>query len=249
MTVPRSAAQGWIPAFTGRYDDAVIDLFLSYVEPGTLVLDVGACFGFWTIPLAQSRAGAVVAVEPMPQNIDYLNRNLEANGVTSKVTVVPFVLSDKREPVRLEIESEGVGNALVATRHRERYSDYIETYIRPCVLLDDLDLPTLPCSAVKIDVEGFELHVLSGARNFIAKHRPIILGEFHPAFFQHRGEPLDQAESWAAENGYRVFELEEQHRGVFAGETIIPRPLRGQRSHGELLLLPEETSSDMPPRG
>jgi FkbM family methyltransferase len=245
MTVPRSAAQGWIPAFTGRYDDATIDLFLRYVEAGTLVIDIGACFGFWTIPLAQSCAGAVVAVEPMPQNLDYLRRNVDANGVTSKVTVVPFVLSDRREAVRLQIESKGVGNALVATGQHERYSDYVEAYLGQSVLLDDLDLPTLPCSAMKIDVEGFELHVLTGARKFIATHRPIILGEFHPAFFQLRGEPLDQAESWALANGYQVFELEEQHRGVFAGETIIPRPLQGQRSHGELLLLPEDTSLDL----
>ena len=75
MIVPRAAAQSWVPAFTARYDDEKVDLVRRVIRHRSLVLDVGACFGFWTLPLAREAArhnGHVVAFEPVRSNLEIL---------------------------------------------------------------------------------------------------------------------------------------------------------------------------------
>jgi hypothetical protein len=54
-------------------------------------------------------------------------------------------------------------------------------------------LDRLDC--IKIDVEGFELEVLIGARRALHRFRPIIFSEFNTEFMRCRGVDLDAA--WA----------------------------------------------------
>jgi FkbM family methyltransferase len=46
----------------------------------------------------------------------------------------------------------------------------------PCMTLDSLDLPRV--DLIKIDVEGMEMDVLTGATALIAKHRPAMVVEY-----------------------------------------------------------------------
>jgi hypothetical protein len=48
----------WLTFYTGEFDDERIVAAASLAEPGSLVVDVGANIGFWSVPLA--RRGAAV---------------------------------------------------------------------------------------------------------------------------------------------------------------------------------------------
>ena len=66
-----------------------------------------------------------------------------------------------------------------------------------CLTLDSLGLGRI--DMIKIDVEGMEMEVLAGARQAIAKHRPILLVEWLKS-------PKPQLRETIEGFGYRVFE-------------------------------------------
>lgn len=255
MLAPMGSAQSWTAAFTGSYDDEEIDLLLSYVAEGGLIVDVGACLGFYTVPLAlaaQATKGHVLAVEPVAANRAVLKRNLTLNGLSDVVSVAPFGLGREAAEAIVHVETAGSGNATIVSgldpfeiAHHDRVgrTGAVDT-VRLC-RLDDLDLPVevrdRRCCLMKIDVEGFEEDVLVGGAAFLAAHRPAILAEFNPAWLETRGSAQSLPLEWAEANGYDCWELVHRRpRPFLETKRTSLRPLVGgaTRSGSDLLLLP-----------
>jgi FkbM family methyltransferase len=128
---------------------------LSHVE---VCVDIGANIGFYTC-LAASLGKPVVAVEPLPRNVKLLHRNIAANGFTG-VEVLSLGLSNKIGTKRLF----GTGTCASFTEGwagspEERFHSV------PVSTLDSVvgGLQSRGPMLIKMDVEGFELEVLSGA--------------------------------------------------------------------------------------
>ncbi len=177
-----------------------------------LVLDIGANLGAYAIPLAQKIApagGVVYAYEP--QRIIYyqlcgnvfLNRldNIHAFncavGSTAQEIDIPdlnykdtqniggFTLSEVGKLNNTQIEALGGRNRVNV------------------VTLDAIDLPRAP-SLIKIDVEGFELEVIKGSKELLAKSMfpPILLEAWTEEWFaEQRKELLNKL----TEYGYSYF--------------------------------------------
>ena len=82
VSLPRSSLMTWTVASTGHWDGPVIDFVQRYVLPETLVLDVGASLGLWSLPLgsiARERSSLVWAFEPDPRNVAWLTGNVQRN--------------------------------------------------------------------------------------------------------------------------------------------------------------------------
>lgn len=145
-------------------------LVRSLLRPGFRVADVGANIGY--ILLLFERAvgpgGSVACFEPEPENVTELRRNVEANGFAN-VEIFPVAVGALPGTVSLRsglngaVAEDGSGDLTV-----------------PMVRLDDA-LPG-PVDFVKIDVEGYEGHVLAGAQRLLAEHRPTLFVEIHPGF-------------------------------------------------------------------
>ena len=254
MRAPNTSAQTWRAAFTGTYDDEEVALLVRHLRPNTFVLDVGASLGFYTVPLARGGGPSgcrVLAVEPVANNCETIRHNVRINGVSPFVHVAPVALGERRQRVVLRSEAGGTGNAAVVS---DLDPGELATHARPgvphavveadVVPLDLLPLPDachdLPCSVMKLDVEGFELAVLAGASNFVERHRPVILGEFHPQWLHSRGVPPDGPQRWATEHGYRCHELVyTRDHPLSERKRVSVRLLDGgARSGTSLLLLP-----------
>src|SRR3982074_2120522 len=71
VELPRQSAMSWATAFTGGWDAAVVGYMERFIAPDTLVLDVGASLGLWTVQLAKaaaSRGAEGWAFAPDPAN-------------------------------------------------------------------------------------------------------------------------------------------------------------------------------------
>lgn len=160
----------------GGFETREIELLCSYVKPGDCVLDVGANIGLYSLALSRAVGpnGRVIAVEPDPDNLALLRRNLQHNGCTN-VTVLEEALGDEAGNVLLYQSQEnrgalsttdilGVG-AKSAIRVRMRRGDAV---------LAELGMTP---QVVKIDVEGAEPRVIAGLGERLPR---VLLFEFVP---------------------------------------------------------------------
>jgi FkbM family methyltransferase len=147
------------------------------LQPGMTFVDVGANHGMFSLEAAHliGPEGVLHAFEPAPDTLRVLRRNLEHNAL-GNVRVFPCGLGAHEGTARLRIHRGYSGLNTLAARdvtwnRRTLRADAIvdvpiTTLDRHCALenLDRIDF-------LKIDVEGFELGVIRGARGLLQARR------------------------------------------------------------------------------
>jgi FkbM family methyltransferase len=142
-------------------------------RPGT-ILDVGAHDGLLTLPLARLPGARVIAFEPLPAAFARLRATVLAEGAA--VALRPEALG--AAPGRLVLSVpvlDGVAQeqwASVAKDYGGFGSVGAERHEVAVITLDSLGLDDL--RHMKVDAEGYEQEVLEGARETLARCRPVL---------------------------------------------------------------------------
>lgn len=149
-------------------------LISRYLEPGTVVLDVGAHFGYYTTRFSSlvGEAGEVIAWEPNDSSRRILERQLARRSIRN-VRVLPFAAWSTSTKVQLDIDGP-----LGATSHITT-SSKVDGSIVQGRTIDEvvLGLGNVRVGFIKIDVEGAEVEALLGAKHTLLEHRPVVLCE------------------------------------------------------------------------
>lgn len=140
----------------------------ALVEERYRVVDVGANIGYYALLLARLTGprGEVICVEPDRENLTELRRNIARNQLTH-VRALAVAAGDVDSEIHLRpglnasVTLDGSGQEVVAQRRLD-------------------SLVTEHVDVLKIDVEGYEGHVLWGARRILEKDRPRLFVEVHP---------------------------------------------------------------------
>lgn len=143
---------------------------------GEVLYDVGANVGLYSI-FAGRRGAKVCAFEPEAANLATLNANIRLNGLGETVIAYPFAIAEKMTLDTLRLASVQTGAALHAFGSNIDFKGqpFAPVAQQGClaVPIDDLvfrfGLP-FP-DYIKIDVDGLERQVLSGAARVIADPR------------------------------------------------------------------------------
>ena len=144
----------------------------SILKPGMKCIDVGANVGYYTliISVLVGPKGKVYAFEPLPKNLDYLERHIAMNRC-SNVEIFDAALSD----------FEGEASFAEGATRSMGHLDPGGTLKVRCTRLDTMlaeGAVTAP-DFVKIDAEGEEVKVLEGAREMLRASRPPIFLSTH----------------------------------------------------------------------
>jgi len=163
----------------GEYSQHEFALFEYLCGAGDVVVEVGANIGAHTLGLARhvGPGGRIVAVEPQPVVFQTLCGNMAINSITN-VDCLNLALSDAPGHVTVPIvDYAGQGNfGGISVHHAADVAAKVPGHKVEARRLDDVfDYPRL--KLLKIDVEGMEAAVLRGAKETIAKHRPILYVE------------------------------------------------------------------------
>jgi len=130
------------------------------------VANVGANIGYHTLLFAHNvgSRGRVVSFEPDPVNLGELHTNCDANNL-DHVSVV----------------EAAVGNEKGKVGFRSGLNGNIDTSSGHSVPITTIDatFSDRPVDFIKVDVEGFEMSVLEGAKDVISRDMPIIFLEMH----------------------------------------------------------------------
>lgn len=142
-------------------------LWLSLVEEGDVVFDIGANFGYYTIMAARAvgLGGCVHAFEPNQKAYDLLRDNVSLNDVQNSVKCYFTCLGDADGVTDFYLTEESSFSGLNATGR----SNLIDKVQVPIARLDTFVAKNkvTRVAALKIDVEGYEFAVLEGAINTI----------------------------------------------------------------------------------
>lgn len=196
--------------WTGRYEPHLLDFLLDVVRPGWHVIDVGANVGFYAVALGRrlrESGGQIYAFEPVAANAERLRENLALNGLAETVKVFRLALGEQPGTVELRLEDgAGTGNAVAFPPGESGRPDDVAR-------LDTLDAVAarerIPaCHLLKLDVEGYELAVLRGARHVLAEHRPLVLAELNAHWMARFGWSLEDLEAFALAHAYLLRRLD-----------------------------------------
>lgn len=194
---------------SGDFEEEETKLIQNFLSQTDLFVNIGANYGYY-VCLAQSLGLPAIAVEPVPENVALLRRNLDLNGYAPNVTV--FANACGGEAGEAEIFGVGTGASLVQGWARNPKSLSFKVDIRR---IDDLIPPAALTgrSFFLVDVEGFELEVLKGAKGiFDAAQKPVFLIESglsgHRADGELNKDFLGVFDIFAAQ-GYQVFKVED----------------------------------------
>jgi FkbM family methyltransferase len=191
-------------AFYKKYFEAgPIDRLREFVPSGSLVIDVGANVGFFSVRFANwvGDGGKVISIEPEDRNYNNLVLALQREGLLDRVqtlkavaAAVPgmtFLEINPRHPADHKLSRDGTGLPVTAVTLDDLVQD--KGYMRPAL--------------VKIDVQGAEMLVLKGASNILTKVAPALFVELHEEGLNKFETSVSAILDFLSEYGYEAYWL------------------------------------------
>jgi FkbM family methyltransferase len=205
-----------------RSDDGFVQLFyydMKYQESNILritdafakksaaILDIGANTGIDALIVAKKNpATTIIAIEPYAPNYERLEKNLALNSVAN-IVLKKIAVGAKRDTIEFFAPEDGritdVASAVEGIGERV-YGNNIrwkKIQVQQCAL-DDIYDDISGIGFFKCDVEGYEMDVFMGAKEFFARQQPtfiveIVLNADSVAFFNQ----------FATRHGYTIYYL------------------------------------------
>lgn len=148
-----------------QYEREIKHISKVLIQSGyTMVLDIGACMGEYSIFCAKLGA-KVIAFEPIENNFKALQKNTELNQVN--VSLIPLGLGAKKEHSVLNFNPVNTGAS--------GWEEFPENPVEVDFNTLDAYLPQLETHhvLVKIDAEGMEIEILNGGEQFFSNTKKL----------------------------------------------------------------------------
>lgn len=147
------------PSYEGKFRHQI----LAHIPNKRTFIDVGANIGIWSYPFV-GKFSKVVGYEPSKQNIECLKEN-----VGTSIEIRTKAVANFEGTADFHQAGKNCGDGKLCR------PGINSSYSVPVVKLDNEDLTEV--DLIKIDVQGWELEVLEGAKNLIATQRPWVIFE------------------------------------------------------------------------
>jgi FkbM family methyltransferase len=214
----RKGGLGWVPElFCPNGETPEYSFWRDLNLSGMTVYDIGAFHGLLTLYFA-SRARRVVCFEPNSNNRKRLLENLALNGIQN-AEVRNVGVGSRRERLTMRSDPLMPGGASVDRTIRVPTAEKRVVEEVSIVALDEEiangSLPTP--DFIKIDIEGWEMEALRGARHTLEHHKPTLFLEMH-------GESLREKKHKVAEIAAFLWEIRYRNiRHIETGTMITPK--------------------------
>src|ERR1019366_6895297 len=152
------------------------------VKPGMRVFDIGGNIGYYPLMELSLLAGTgqLIVIEPLPQNVELLKRNLQLNN-HSDVPVIEAAISNSSSEKTFYVSR----HSNLGTFHPE--GAIVESLTGATLDVATLTVPILakrfgPPDLLRMDIEGHEVEVFGSMLDDMSKgvYAPTVIFETHP---------------------------------------------------------------------
>ena len=222
-----------------RRVDPGVEALAAALRPGDSFLDIGANYGSFALIAAHivGPTGRVHAFEPQPRLAACLRRSADLNGFAGRLTVHQLALTGEPGEVTFYVPDQSTGKASLHEGYAAKAAGgRRELTVRTAALDNVLADTELPGRLVaKLDVEGGELAVLSGAAGVFGRHKPLLLFELHPTASRAAGYGPADLLARLGELGYARFRDVDDPAATPLAAADVPTDARRN-----ILALPDE---------
>lgn len=166
------------------YDKESVTFVANRLEAtnSKILFDVGANTGSFSL-ISKFLDCHSYAFEPQSDIYQILKSNVEINKLQSNTTLIKVALSDDtmETSLNLQVPFGNRGLASVGNLAENDFSHFEEVDVNS---IDNIakQYSIKKVDFIKIDVEGFELKVLNGAKNVLKSHQPELLIEYSKTY-------------------------------------------------------------------
>lgn len=210
--VPEASRQSFEAfAFAQTLAIEEITCFSNLVRGRTRFYDVGAETGCFSLVFTRRTGGSSLAWEPARLQVETkLQPTLDLN---PGLNVEIFPVACGPEDGHIEMVMEGI--------HLRAAADTTEAAAGTRIPVRSIDSVVaernLPPDTIKIDIEGFELGALQGARECLSQHKPLVFIEIHPLQLRQRAQSPADVLRVLEDLGYRIFNMQSKRLSDPAG--------------------------------
>ncbi len=177
LSVPNRLTHWRAETFSKKEPETLdwIDTF----EDNEVLWDIGANIGLYSLYAAKKKNCKVYCFEPSVFNLEILARNIYINNFINQIFICPFAVSDKNHISILKLQSKEWSGALSSFDHDFGFDGKMITesckYNVFGFKIDDIceKLGLENPDHIKIDVDGIEHIILSGADNLLLKVKSV----------------------------------------------------------------------------
>ena len=152
------------------------------LKKGMTCLDIGGNIGYYVLLERQlvGESGRIITFEPLPRNYEYLQKNIQLQNVKN-ISAYNFACGDKEGDATFFVNKKSNGCKVIAEGVAPPDSS-LGTLSKVALKILDPFIEELKLESVdfvRMDSEGYELHILKGLKKTLEKFKPIISIELH----------------------------------------------------------------------
>lgn len=177
---------------------------------GDRFVDIGANIGMITLHAHSliGSTGCIDCFEPNPECVERLRRHLQINGIQN-VAIHTCALSDEVGNLNLNLSSEHSGTATLTEVNEVKRT----LPVRVCVG-DELLMEGPRINVMKVDVEGYEMKVLSGLQQTLKTSKPMIITELIEGHLHRAGSSVAAVTELLGTLGYAPLGIGSVRKGI-----------------------------------
>jgi len=193
---------------SGYYEPEIIRVFETFLRPGMVLFDVGGHVGQYSLVGSRlvGATGSVHSFEPDPRTFAWLKANVEANHLANVHVNQMALAGETGEKQFFFATPKDIGSNSLSKP--SNFSG--RTAIVRCMTINDYmkEHGIHHVDMMKIDVEGAESFVLSGASSILnGAEKPLIVIEFEEARQKAFGNSCEKLGAFLRDRGYDLYRI------------------------------------------
>jgi FkbM family methyltransferase len=232
----------------GYWEQWITNVFLSVVQPGMRVIEIGANMGWYSLLAAANigPAGKLVSFEANPRMAEILRRNMSINGFLDRTQIVNKAAFSANQTLKFGVYDKYMGGSSLLAAGAQTVSDDSHVGIFDpqvndtfrvieveAVALDSYFAHGSKVDFIKIDAEGAEPHILAGADRLLAENKDVqIMTEFAPQLLRRGGSSAEEFYDSIRALGFRTYRIE---RDATLLESQLSELMQGAGHHDVVL--------------